>query len=397
MFLPFAFAAGAALAADPAPAPASGASDSASAATPSTPAPPPDAASLEARVQALEAALAAQQQADLLREAEALAAEAPPPPPQGAARAAVNAFNPGITAFGDVVGQLGVSDGEVMPGSTLFLRSLELELRADVDPFAKADAVIAFEQEAPSLSGGASEGFGAEPEEAYIELVSLPGRLSGRVGKFKLPFGIMNRTHPHDLPWVDVPPALEVLGEEGLNDTGISLSRIFSLGPMALTLTGGAYSGETFDPDNDRANLGALGRAELFGGFGAVDTSLGASIEQDVGGGQHIGGADFSLRYRPSQRRSVFLLAEGYQGVDGELGGYAALQVQPARNLYFGAREDFTDDGLRHNLYLTGYTSEFLRFRLGGGYAQQTGEVNALGQLTFVWGSHPVEPWWVNK
>lgn len=395
MFLSYALAAGLAQAAGPSAAPPSAESPPPPVATP--PAVDPKIAELETRLQSLEAALAAEQQAALLREAEALAAAPAPPEPQGAARAAVNAFNPGITAFGDLVGQLGVDDAGVMPGSTMFLRSLELELRADVDPFAKADAVIAFEQEAPDLAGGASEGFGAEPEEVYLELVSLPGRLSGRVGKFKAPFGIINRTHPHDLPWVDVPPAVEGLGEEGYNDTGISVARLFGLGPAALTLTAGAFSGEPFDPDGARANLGALGRAELFGDFGAVDASLGASAIADVGGDQTVAGADLSFRYRPNQRRSVFVLAEGFRGVDGGLGGYAAIQAQPARNLYVGFREDLLEDGLRHNLYLTGYTSEFLRFRLGGGYAQETGEINALGQLTFVWGSHPVEPWWVNK
>lgn len=90
-------------------------------------------------------------------------------------------------------------------------------------------------------------------------------------------------------------------------------------------------------------------------------------------------------------------MAEGLRDVDGGLQGYASLQVQPRRNVYVGFREDLGEQGPRHNLYLTGYTSEFLRFRLGGGYAQETGELSALGQLTFVWGSHPVEPWWVNK
>jgi len=89
---------------------------------------------LEAEVTELQAALEAQTQAALLAEAEALANTAPPAPPP----ASKNAFNPSITAFGDMIGTLGLDDGEVMPGSGPWLRSLELDLRADVDPFAKA-------------------------------------------------------------------------------------------------------------------------------------------------------------------------------------------------------------------------------------------------------------------
>ena len=62
-----------------------------------------------------------------------------------------------------------------------------------------------------------------------------------------------------------------------------------------------------------------------------------------------------------------------------------------------GFREDIAADGLTHSAYLSKYTSEFLRFRAGGGYAPSTGQVTGLAQLTFVWGSHPVEPWWVNR
>ena len=398
MWLLLALAAGVARADDPpdpqaaaaaSPDPASGAGDDSSLSTEHLKA-------FEARLTALEAALQAEREAAFLREAEALAAAPPPPPPQPG-RAAFNALNPGITAFGDLVGQLGVDGDGVRPGSTVYLRSLELQLRADVDPFAKADAVIAFEQEAPDLDGGAGEGFEVGPEEVYLELVALPWRLSGKVGKFKAPFGIINRIHPHDLPWVDAPPAQELVAEEGYNDAGATLAGIVPLGPVALTLTGGLFAGEPFDPDNERANAAALGRAELFGGFGSVDVAVGGSAIFDVGGAQQVGGVDLTFRYRPSQRRSLFLMAEGFRGAGGDPGGYAAVQVQPLRSFYLGFREDIADGVLTHNLSLSTCTSEFLRVRVGGGFAPATGEATALGQLTFVWGSHPVEPWWVNR
>jgi hypothetical protein len=364
---------------------------------PSAESPPPHNP-LEARVSALEAELQKMQQDALLREAEALiGAAAPPPPPQGGGRAAFNALNPGITAFGDVVGQVGVVDGALMNGSTMFLRSLELDLRAAVDPFATANAVLAFEQEAPPLDGGPSEGFGAEPEEAYIDLVALPWRLSGRIGKFKQPFGVANRMHPHDLPWTDTPAALGALGEEGLNDVGGTLTKIVPFGPVALTLTGGVGSGEPFDEDGTSPLPSGIGRAELFVQAGDVAVVAGGSAVTSPGTDAAAYGGDLMLRWRKNERRSAVLIAELLQAKGGDPTAYAALQLQPARGLYVGFREDVTPDGLTHNAYISKYTSEFLRFRAGGGYAPSTGQFTGLAQLTFVWGSHPVEPWWVNR
>jgi hypothetical protein len=116
-----------------------------------------------------------------------------------------------------------------------------------------------------------------------------------------------------------------------------------------------------------------------------------------VASGGKVLGADFSFRYRASQRASVVVLGELVESVDGELGGYGALQIQPSRSVYIGFREDVLSDGLKHNLFLSYYTSEFMRLRIGGGYAPASESAEALAQLTFVWGSHPVEPWWVNK
>ncbi len=391
MFFALALLAGLAHAADPV--------DAQPPPDPPQPAPPPAAPlSLEARVAALEAELKARDVADFQKEAEALAASNPPPQNTGGAPA-LFPLNPSLTAFGDVIGQLGVDgEGNVMPGSTMYLRSLELDIRADVDPFAKATAVIAFEQEAPPLDGSAAAGeFEVAPEEAYVDLVALPWRLSGRVGKFKQPFGLMNRTHPHDLPWVDVPAALELLGEEGYNDTGATLSWLVPAGPLGVTVTGGALSGDPFEGGVPDAALAGLGRVEVFGNAGSVDIGVGASAVRHFGVGEQALGGDFSFRYRPSQRMSVVVLAEAIRSMDGVLGGYAALQVQPSRSTYVGLREDILDGVLQHNLFVSYYTSEFLRMRIGGGYAPTTQTVDALAQLTFVWGSHPIEPWWVNK
>jgi hypothetical protein len=88
---------------------------------------------------------------------------------------------------------------------------------------------------------------------------------------------------------------------------------------------------------------------------------------------------------------------EWIRGAEGDWGGYAALQVQTSRRLYLGFREDLMGTDLQHSGFASWYASEFLRIRGGGGYAPATRTATVLTQLTFVWGSHPVEPWWVNR
>ncbi len=339
---------------------------------------------------------------------------AAPLPAAPAGHAAPNVFNPKITAFGDLFTTVGVDSGGVMPGSGPWLRSFEMDIRADVDPFAKAVAVVAMEQEPPDLSGvgeEASEGddaeaasFGVSPEEVYIDLVNLPGGLSARVGQQKLPFGLTNRMHPHDWPWPDAPLAFAgVLGEEGMADVaGVVDWRVPNPWSVALSLTGAVTSGDVFDPARQDATPGWLGRAEYFGDFGQVELGLGVSssgLSQD-----RKDGADVMLRWRKDSWHSVVLMAEGFRGVHapdaqgdtaGPMGWTSTLQLQPTRPLYIGLRVDQLDSDWQYAGYLSYYTTEFLRLRVGA--TTDLDQVTANAQLTFVWGSHPVEPYWVNR
>jgi len=325
------------------------------------------------------------------------------PPPEAPANP--NAFNPRLTAFGDVLYTLGVDDQGVMPGSTPWVRSFEMDIRADVDPFAKAVAILAVEQEPPELRPAPGEeaesGFEVAPEELYVDLVTLPAGLSARVGKFKQAFGVTNRAHPHDWPWPDTPlPMASVLGEEGLNDVGAQLEwRVPNPWGLGLTLDGAAVSGAPLDPDGETALPAWLGRAEVFQRWGQVELGAGASaygLQRD-----RLQGADLMLRWRKDSWRSVVLLAEAFQkvtdGTAGDPGWTATLQIQPTRSLYWGLRADQSGDAWRYGTWLSAYTTEFLRVRGGVETNQDLSEELVNLQLTFVWGSHPVEPYWVNR
>ena len=269
-----------------------------------------------------------------------------------------------------------------------------------MDPRATAVAVLALEQEPPLSIGpnpeedeedeeGGHSSFSASPEEVYVDFVGLPAGLNLRAGQSRQPFGVSNRMHPHDLPWSGSPmPLVNTLGHEGYADVGLNASLLLPL-PVALTLSGGVLSGRPLD---EAARIGWLGRAEGFAHGGRWDLGVGASAV-GTDSGMAVWGSDLMLRWRASSWRSVVLLAEVVG--DEQLGGYAALQVQPARTLYLGLRADRYGQDRLYGGYASWYSSEFLRLRVG---LLTDGESTlADAQLTFVWGAHPVEPYWVNR
>lgn len=136
------------------------------------------------------------------------------------AQASASALNPNISVIGDFVGAAGPRGDEA--SNRLALREAEVGLQASVDPYARADFFVALH-----------EGESAELEEGFITLVALPWGLQARGGKFLANFGRLNMTHTHELPQATRPLALEsFLGEEGLNDAGVEVSRVF--GPFGL-------------------------------------------------------------------------------------------------------------------------------------------------------------------
>ena len=88
------------------------------------------------------------------------------------------------------------------------------------------------------------------------------------------------------------------------------------------------------------------------------------------------------------------------------------LQVQPLQRWYLGVRYDYsTYDGQVEDkphwtfgTFLSFYTTEFLRFRIGWEHRERKttffgdrDEDTLFFQMTFVFGSHPAEPFWMNR
>ena len=100
----------------------------------------------------------------------------------------------------------------------------------------------------------------------------------------------------------------------------------------------------------------------------------------------------------------------GMQPGSGKPKGYSLFnQWQFDRRKYGGVRWDQTDTVFNPALqrrsltpYFSYYFSEFLRFRVNyehrwSDLASENGRNSVYMELNFVFGSHPPEPFWVNK
>jgi hypothetical protein len=365
----------------------------------------------EQKLQALEARL------DALQAPEAGAPPPPaapvePPPPAVAAMPtgpvpSSKVFNPDIAAIGNFTGAAGKSPGGGEP--SLQMQEAEVSLQAIVDPYARADVFLTFGPDEVGI------------EEAYATFPALPGGFLLKVGKMRDAFGKVNAMHSHTLPWVDRPLVTTNLlgGEEGLSDSGISLSRLVPVPGVFLEATAQLYRGESevFQAPT-RGDLAYLGHLKAYRDLSeSTNLELGGSIAYGHNGvgpdtTTRLIGADLSFRYRPL-RRAIYtrLLARGeavwsrrseLAGAPQSFGAYGFLEYQFARRWFAGLRYDHSDRAEDLTLtdkggsaLLTFWPSEFAQVR--GQYRRtKFGEGNTanefLFQLLFSIGAHGAHP-----
>ncbi|MFQ5654183.1 MAG: hypothetical protein ACE5GW_05590 [Planctomycetota bacterium] len=352
----------------------------------------------------------------------------------GPAAGGPSLFNPRITVFGNMVGR--VDDKDVFnedgdPIDDRFnLREVEIDLRAAIDPWADGVMIIAVESEVP-------EEFDTAIEEGYLLLKRLPVidsapfGLKLKAGRFRAAFGRWNAIHTHDMPQTTRPLSLRtVLGEEGFVDNGLSAALALPTPGEAnsLDLTLEALGGGNLPvaPGNAGEDPALLGHLKWFWDLApGHDLEIGASGyggRSDAAGtlDARLYGADITYKWKPfggGEWRSFLVGGElfyadlersGFSS-GSPLGGYLWSQLQFSKSLYLGVRADLAqeldDDSLETSafgVFASYYTTEFLRFRLGyerfeSDVAARDGLDTILFEINFVFGSHPVEPYWVNR
>jgi hypothetical protein len=332
-----------------------------------------------------------------------------PPVGQAAAYSAGSKiFNPDISAIGNFLGVAGKNPNA--PEPALEMTEAELGFQAVIDPYARADFFV---------SGG-PEGF--EIEEGYVTFNTLPAGLLLKAGKLRAQFGKVNTMHTHVLPWADRPLVSENLvgGEEGLSDSGVSLSKLIPNDFVYLEATGELYQGESdvFQTDR-RSRLVYLGRLRGYHDLTeSTNLDLGVSFAHgptDVGDdlGKALFGIDATLRWRPLQRglyqqfvgRTELIWSRQQLPTILELddtarafGLYASGDYQFARRWFTGIRLDrsgraleptLTDTGAA--LHVTFRPTEFSQIRgqyRRTNYAEGISGNELLFQLNFSIGAH---------
>ena len=253
---------------------------------------------MEARIQALES------EVQNLKSQPAVAPPAPilqAPAPVvlgGAGPAAAKALNPDISVIGDFIGAVGYGANRKTP--SLQMHESEVGFQEVIDPYARADFFISFGERGVNL------------EEGFLTFTALPASLQLKVGKMRAAFGKVNTLHNHVLPWADRPLVNQNLigGEDGINDAGLSLSRILPA-PKGIFLEGLAqvYRGDSdnvFRADK-RTDVSAIGHLRLYHDF-SESTNLDAGVSYARGhspfgdGTNQLYGGDFTLRWKPLRR-----------------------------------------------------------------------------------------------
>lgn len=231
--------------------------------------------------------------------------------------------NPDISVIPRFV--LRTDDGEKLAeGKRVFsqpdfqFEELEIAVQSYLNPFSRADVILTLP--GPDINAGK-----LGIEELYATVFrGLPLDLNVRFGKYRAEFGKLNLVHPHAWPFVTAPLVQQrFLGDEGLNDLGISASVLLPTGEVYTKLTvdllrGGAVAGAAGLSDSTGRKPAYANSARLMGFFTLGDFSdveVGLSGYTGIHDPYHrdrfwYGNGDFKYKYRPDTYTSLVVQGE---------------------------------------------------------------------------------------
>lgn len=288
---------------------------------------------------------------------------AQPVPPQ--TRSGLTA-NPDIGVIGDFGGSY-ISKGK--KNFNTYLNETEISLQAVVDPYARADFFVSFSRD--PVTGK----YGVEIEEGYLTTLSLPAKLQLKAGKFRESVGRINTTHPHALPFIDLPNAyVNYFGDGGLNDEGVSLSWLVPnkkfYQELIVQTTSGAGESPTFNrgENNHLIYLGHLKNFFTLNDNATLELGItGISGPNDSSGITNMASGDITYKWKPLQMntyRSLTWQSEFYfshakysaNNSMGSFGLYSFLQYQLAKRWFLTGRYDYAQKPYNKNIVEQAYS-----------------------------------------
>lgn len=270
-------------------------------------------------------------------------------------------------------------------------QEMELQFVADVDPYFRAQLILALEQE-----DGA---YIIEPEEAYAETLRLKNTTL-KFGKYYFNFGKHNLLHTHNFPLINAPLVNEgLLGEEGINLPALGMSYLLPLNWYSEILADyGQGTNETIFEDNSTKNkffnLHLKNLWDL-----NEDTTMelgltGASASEDV----KLWQGDFTLKWRPmvGGKYHAFEWQTELMGKEksDDFGFYSHLRYQLWQRWWLSYRYDQFEPmedliQRRNGLMVVFAPTEFSAFRVQGDYNSTNLETRVLAQFNITIGAHP--------
>jgi len=213
--------------------------------------------------------------------------------------------------------------------------SVELNINGYLNPFVRADGVIAWEGEENAVI-----------EEFYATILrGLPLNMNLRAGKYLLEFGRLNPIHPHAYSFIDLPIVhKEFFGDEGLNDAAIRAAFLLPTGNAFTELMGAITKGNALLEEdalegNDTTHLNP-------GAFGRLTTSLAVSETAELSLGTSFLNSVYELEPR-QLRASIFGGDIKYKNV---MSRYSTLLLE-GELLYRSQEQDSADNLTSYGTY----------------------------------------------
>jgi hypothetical protein len=275
-------------------------------------------------------------------------------------------------------------------------QELELAIQSYLNPFSRADVIL-------TIPGPDIEANKLGIEELYATVFrGLPLDLNLRFGKYRVDYGKLNMVHPHAWPFITQPLSqARFLGEDGLNDLGISASILLPTGDIYSKLTVDVLRGNAIPhaagiADTTGANPFYANSARLMGFFTLTDESdleLGLSALTGIHDPYnrdrfwYLNG-DFKYKYRPSVYTSLVLQGEYLYNTRSAAQNQAFVPFVNAAGI--PETRTITSSGM----YLYADYQFFKLFSIGGRYdwseAPYSKDDKATGVSVFA-GYYPVE------
>ena len=333
----------------------------------------------------------------------------------------LQAINPEISVTGDAYLQ-DVANGDGFTEtqrSGAYFRVIGLHFQSNLDPFSTTKIAVEIHPD------------GIELGEAYAVWNNFLPNISLTAGKFRQQFGVVNRWHLHSLDQFDFPLALTtILGEGGLNQTGLSLDWLMprfwaATNMFTLQITNGQneqlFSGRLFSFPSILGHLKnyvdlnpntyvELGLTGMIGQNNLRGYLNGTKITQPTRFTK-LAGADLTLSWEPLNRahyhsftwRSEVFYADKNLGANRRIkafGGYSYVQYRMNERWYAGLRLDYTQPFMTGNKdkhifqivpYVTWWQSHWVRFRLQYNYKNDnlSNKADSMLRLQLTWAAGP--------